>query len=254
MRARQSRLDVGGLDALIAACQQNYHFTPDSLEIYSVARPVVDAHFRNSLTYRLDVSGVARGKALNPDLDPQTSEGWDAGIEQDLFDETVRVGATYFEIDYEDLISFTPRAPGLPGTYANVNEAKSRGIEVFVAAKPTEKIRLRVDYTNLDNDDKSAGKALELRRPDHQVSATAGVQATEKLDITVYGVYVGPRMDISDARLDEYTLVNLVLSYDMSDTVEGYVRVENLLDEDYQQISTYGTAGIAAYAGVKAAF
>ena len=68
----QSSFDVRNLRALIAACQQNHNFTADSFEIYSVARAVIDPQFRNSLTHRLDVSGVARGKALNPDLDPCT--------------------------------------------------------------------------------------------------------------------------------------------------------------------------------------
>ncbi len=161
---------------------------------------------------------------------------------------------TYFDIDYEDLISFVFGDLGQPGSYINSSEAESRGVEVFVASRPHEKVDLRLDYTHLDNDSKSAGSQFELRRPDDQVSGTLGYQATQELDLILYGVYVGSRKDIFDVTLDEYFLFNLAANYDVSEALELYVRVENLFDEEYQQVSTYGTAGISAYAGFQGSF
>lgn len=190
----------------------------------------------------------------NPDLDPQTSEGWDVGFEQRLLDDTLRFGATYFDIVYEDLIDFVFGTADSPGTYRNASEAESTGVEVFAAVQPAKDIELRVDYTYLDNDDKSDRDTFELRRPEHQVSATLGYRVTDKLDLTLYGVYVDERRDLGNVELENYTLVNIAAGYDVSDMLEGYVRVENLLDEDYQELSTFGTSGIGAYVGLKARF
>jgi vitamin B12 transporter len=37
----------------------------------------------------------------------------------------------------------------------------------------------------------------------------------------------------------------------VSAAVEIYGRIENLFDENYQQISGFGTPGLSAYAGVR---
>ena len=39
----------------------------------------------------------------NPDLNPEKSLGWDAGIEQFFWNEGLSFGVTYFENDYKDL-------------------------------------------------------------------------------------------------------------------------------------------------------
>jgi vitamin B12 transporter len=43
-------------------------------------------------------------------------------------------------------------------------------------------------------------------------------------------------------------------SYQLRPGVELYGRVENLLDQDYQEVFGYNTAGIAAYAGMRFTF
>ena len=50
--------------------------------------------------------------------------------------------------------------------------------------------------------------------------------------------------------LQDYVLVNAKASYQISDHAEAFVRVENLLDQDYEEIWSYQAAGISAYAGV----
>ena len=43
-------------------------------------------------------------------------------------------------------------------------------------------------------------------------------------------------------------------SYQVTEKAQLFARVENLLDQDYQEAYTYGTAGITAYGGVKVTF
>ena len=54
--------------------------------------------------------------------------------------------------------------------------------------------------------------------------------------------------------MDSYTLVTVAGEYDLSDNLTAFARVENLLDEDYQEVFGYETANIAAYAGIRMRF
>jgi len=54
--------------------------------------------------------------------------------------------------------------------------------------------------------------------------------------------------------LDDYTLFNASLSYDLTDTVQLYLRADNLTNEDYETVSGYNTPGRSAYLGLKASF
>jgi vitamin B12 transporter len=55
--------------------------------------------------------------------------------------------------------------------------------------------------------------------------------------------------------LDDYWLVNVAASYKLQPGVEVFGRVENLLDQHYQEVFGYNaTPGIAAFAGIKLTF
>jgi len=54
--------------------------------------------------------------------------------------------------------------------------------------------------------------------------------------------------------MSSYTLVNLKGTYTLFDGVDVYARGENLLNEQYEEVWTYGTPGISGYAGVKVEF
>ncbi len=51
--------------------------------------------------------------------------------------------------------------------------------------------------------------------------------------------------------LDDYWLVRLAGSYELTPGVEAFGRIENLLDQNYQEVLGYETAGLAAYAGLR---
>jgi vitamin B12 transporter len=54
--------------------------------------------------------------------------------------------------------------------------------------------------------------------------------------------------------LNSYTLVNLTASYQLKPNVTLYLRGENLLDDEYQQVFGYQAPGVGVYAGLKARF
>ncbi len=91
------------------------------------------------------------------------SRSLDGGIEQGLWKERIRVGATYFHDRFYDLIDFVPQSAlptlGVPpaiaaeapeGAYFNSDSFRSQGAELDFAAKPTPSLTLQAAYTHLD--------------------------------------------------------------------------------------------------------
>jgi vitamin B12 transporter len=51
--------------------------------------------------------------------------------------------------------------------------------------------------------------------------------------------------------LDPYVLVNLYGTYRLTDNLEAFGRVENLLDERYEDVFSFRAPGMSAYAGIR---
>ena len=200
----------------------------------------------------------------NPNLIPEESISWDVGIEQSFFKKALVVDVTYFKANLENEI--TSRRNPVTGlsTPFNVDEESTReGIEVTVTARPTPDLDIFATYTHLDAYQTINGvTAREVRRPEHQASLNATYRFSDRARATVSAVYNGEFYD-TDYRnilmsqpilLDAYTLVTVAGEYDISDNLTAFARVENLLDEDYQEVFGYETANIAAYAGIRMRF
>ena len=166
------------------------------------------------------------------------------------------LGVTYFENHWDNLIDYDY----FTYSYANIAEALSRGVENFVAYRPADVWEIRAAYTYTETEDETTGESL-LRRPRNKAALDLTYSGSPDLRLTGGLQYVGTRKDQDFASwpstrvdLDDYTLVNLAASYDLTRQWRIFGRVENLLDEDYQEALGYGSPGIGAYGGVQATF
>ncbi len=196
----------------------------------------------------------------NPDLDPEKSKGWDIGLEQSMWEDLLTLNLTYFENDFEDLI--VNRYVDGSFIYLNVNEAKSKGIEFAATCQPTTDITLRASYTYTDTENKDTGEQL-LRRPKNKFNADLTYRFLEKGNINLNLVHVGSRKDTfynnvtfqsGRTRLSSYTVVNLAASFNVTDDLRLFGRIDNLFDKDYEEVWGYGTPGIGGYAGAEYTF
>ena len=92
-------------------------------------------------------------------------------------------------------------------------------------------------------------------RPEHLANLGLSWQPLD--DRLVLGLNVRLSQDAQDVdgtELDDYELVDINASYLIGRGLEIYGRVENVLDEDYEEIPTYNTSGAAAYAGLRYSF
>ena len=99
----------------------------------------------------------------NPDLRPETSRSFDAGIEQRILRNRLRFEATYFQNDFRDLIEFALIDPvNFCFQAQNVGRARARGAEAKITAVPAKDLLLDLVFTYQDTNDLETGS--ELRR------------------------------------------------------------------------------------------
>jgi vitamin B12 transporter len=193
----------------------------------------------------------------NPNLRPETSTGYDAGAEQTLVRETLRLGATYYYNRVRNLIVTAPSADGIDITYANIGRAHTDGVESFVAYNPVKSVTLRADYTYTQATDDGSGQQL-LRRPKHKASLNAAWQATTafSLNATVLTVssWIDGNRDFSIPRLSApgYTLVNLAASFAIDKHFTVFGRIDNLFDRHFQSPVGFLQPTLGAFAGIRA--
>jgi vitamin B12 transporter len=211
--------------------------------------------FKAPTLYQLFAPATLWGPIGNKNLKPEKSRGWDFGIEQELLKKRVVLGATYFRNDFKDLIQFD-----WGQGYINVAKAKTEGVELFASAKPIDDLTLRINYTYTDTEDKTTGEAL-IRRPKNKIGFDLNYHFLNNGNVNLGVIYVGKRDDmdfsISPSRrvkLDQYTLVNLAASYDISKNFQLFGRVENLLDKEYEEAKGFGTPGLSFFGGIKLSF
>jgi len=191
----------------------------------------------------------------NRELEPEKSIGWDFGVEQRLYLDWLSLELTYFDNSFRNMISYDPV------TWQNINlrKTESHGVEVALGAKPTTEMSLRAGYTYTDTEDKSTGKDL-LRRPKNKLFCDLDYRLMDKAHVYLGLISVGKRYDIDNSwpantvTLKRYNLVNVALSYDVTEHFQLTARVDNLNDAHYEEVYGYGTTGRAGYAGVRMSF
>ena len=189
----------------------------------------------------------------NANLKPETSFGYDVGVEQSLLGATVTGGVTWFQNNIKNLIVSGP-APAFQ--LLNVGRARTDGVESFMAWKALDTLTLRADYTYTDALDAGSKQAL-LRRPRHKASVNADWQATDDLSLNATLLYVGPQIDgnrdfsVPRLKMPDYVTIDLAASYRLTDKWSLFGRIENLTDTDYQSPDGFLRPRIGAYGGIK---
>jgi vitamin B12 transporter len=192
----------------------------------------------------------------NPDLRPEKSRGWEAGIDQGLFGSFAKAGLTYFRNHIENAVTqdayFT--------TSINSPAFDSSGIESYIEIDPVPGISARLDYTYTLIDKGDSSKPI-LRRPRHLLDGTLGWQINEKTDLGLNVQWVASYYDVYNSPLtygifkaNPYAVVNIAGSYRLTDSVKLTARINNLFDRAYEPADGFQLQGIEAFAGVAYTF
>jgi len=182
--------------------------------------------------------------APNTNLKAETSEAYDIGVQWQSADERIVLGATLFDQETENMIDFSYTAG-----YDNIALVDSQGGELTGAYAINNWLGIAASYTFIDSDDGN-GNAL-ARLPESTGNISASFDPDGPFSGAVLVRYNGEEANTDGSKLDSWTRVDLTGSYDLNETVEIYGRIENLLDEEYQQILGYGTPGLSGSVGVR---
>lgn len=195
----------------------------------------------------------------NPALKPERSESWDIGVEQSLFNGRALVDVTYFDATLDEEIATVFDSVTFQSTVVNQSgESNREGVEVTLQARLNPQWSLHGAYTYLDATEPDGVE--ELRRPEHTASLNVNYAFLDgRANVNLSAIYNGEQQDsefvpttaATRVTLDDYTLVNLAATYQVSDAVQVFARGENLLDEDYTETFSYRSPGAAGYLGVR---
>jgi vitamin B12 transporter len=188
--------------------------------------------------------------AATTQLGEETSRGYDLGIAW-ASENGAYLEATWFDQEIDDLITFD--LLGFSGYLQQPGRSDSRGLELVADLPLALGFRLSGNYT-INKTEAPDGEQRAFR-PKHLGNLGLNYYAAdERLRLGINLRSSRGAIDTSGSAIDDYTVVDINASYQLLAGLSIYGRVENALDEDYQEIPSYNTAAQAAYAGVRYEF
>ncbi len=199
-------------------------------------------------------------------LRPEQAVAYDVGVEQALLDRALSVGAIYFRREAKDEIDFVscfgnaaPFCAGRPfGTYNNIAVTFADGWEATARLK-AGRWRAALAYTSLDARNRTPGANFAKRlprQPDGNASLDLGYAFAAGHSLSLGVTEVGKSFDnaANTRLLKGYTLTALRGSWQVTEKIALYGRVENATDESYETASGYGSMQRQAFVGVRTKF
>jgi vitamin B12 transporter len=182
------------------------------------------------------------------DLTPETSEGFDFGVEYQLND-WLQMELVYFNQKVEDQITYSNSS----WTYVQeVPESKSKGFEWISHWLVLDQLSLNANFTRIVAEDSNGNP--RIRKPKFMANIGLDYQVDDKWLIGVNYRTTQDRVDIGNLALADYELIDLRILSEFSKSISGFLRIENLLDKEYVEVNGYNTPGQAAYVGVDVSF
>ncbi|MCM8800629.1 MAG: TonB-dependent receptor [Candidatus Omnitrophica bacterium] len=204
--------------------------------------------FKAPSLYQLYAPQTAWGPIGNSNLKPEKSETYEIGFEH-KFNDNLKLSSVYFHSQLKDLIDYI----GGQG-YVNVSKSRIKGIENELIYSLNKNIDLSLGYTWLDTENKENHAEL-ARRPSNKVLFRIKGEfdkLTTYLDIS----YTGHRFSDTSGNqlLKPYVLGNIAINYKLKDNFEVFSRVENIVDEKYEEIKGYQTSKFSLFFGTRLIF
>lgn len=190
----------------------------------------------------------------NPLLKPEFSQSFDAGIEKSFLNRHVRGELTLFRNSYTDLIDFSAQVFRL----VNRSQVRTQGAEFAFTARVNPSLELRAYGSYMDW--RLTNTTEPLRDVPHWQS---GGGITWKIKPRWHWqadmLAVGRRYDYQipvplKQTVGGYSTASLSTSYDLSEGLTAFLRVDNLFDQGYHEYIGFPNPGIYVRAGVRYRF
>ncbi|MGB6876026.1 MAG: TonB-dependent receptor [Candidatus Acidiferrales bacterium] len=220
----------------------------------------------------------------NPNLAPERSDTFNAGIDQEVANGRVKFSETFFRNEYYDIVSFASCIPGVPcgfpipstctssdeqaeggfGTFFNTDAARAYGAETTIEARPLRWLSILGNYTydntlvlkspNAYDPALTPGNRLFLR-PLNSADLILNA-AFRRMDWNLAGYFVGRSTDSDFLGLGftsnpGYFRLDLGTQFAVKGGFSVLAHAENLLDRRYSDAVGYPALGLNYLVGVK---
>jgi vitamin B12 transporter len=198
----------------------------------------------------------------NPNLKPEESNSWDAGVEQHLWARRIRLAATYFRNDFTNLIQPTLTDPvNFCFEAQNIGKARAEGVEVEASIMPVDGLTVALAYTYTDSEDQTTGDPLR-RIAENNLAVTATWEPLPGLTLSGEVLVLSSQFEApGQPRNPGYAVVNAAAAYRLPikrwgflSNITLHVRATNLFNEDYSQVAGFPALGTHVVAGIRATF
>ncbi|MBC8024719.1 MAG: TonB-dependent receptor, partial [Steroidobacteraceae bacterium] len=190
----------------------------------------------------------------NPTLAPERGESREIEFSQSLLDGKARWSATWFEGEFRNAIDFDS---GPPPMLVNRNRVDTKGAELAGRFAASEQWQFDGSVTQATSEVASSGNQLR-NRPEWRGGVGAHFSPLSTLRFSASATYVGNSLDSSiatgDVRIDSYARFDASAVWQVSETFEAFVAVDNLTDEQYEEFVGNEVRGILPRAGVRLSF
>lgn len=205
-----------------------------------------------------DLYGFFPGSfAGNPNLRPERSRGYEAGVRYAT--RKLDLAVTAFSNQLRDEIVSTYDPATFLSSVANATgTSPRRGIEASGTWRPLDGLSIGANYTFLDAKQQTVAGAVRLREL-RRARNTGNLYAdwrTGSLTLGASVAYVGKRRDtdfdtFQTVTLKDYALVGARIAYAVLPNVELFGRIENAADTHYQDVVGYQVPGRTVFGGVR---
>jgi vitamin B12 transporter len=197
----------------------------------------------------------------NPDLQPEKSLSYDFGVDQRLWRNRIRVGLTYFQNNFTNLITCCVPLPTAPfGGPVNVGRARSAGIEFTSEVDVLPNLVAQLNYTYTDSENLATDRPLP-REPRHRWNVGLTWEPVTRLSLFTQVHVVTEQFEtFGEVYNGGYTRVDVGGTWRILDRtgwlpkLELTARIQNLLNERYAEVRGFPALGINALVGLRASF
>jgi outer membrane cobalamin receptor len=211
----------------------------------------------------------------NPNLKPEKSTSYDAGVNQSFLDGKAVFDLTYFYNRFTDQIVYVGGSTLSTFTYANLANSRAEGLESSVRLRPTRSIELTLDYTWLDSAILALTNSSEplvpfvvgeplLRRPRNLggfdfswrhgrllLNSNAVIHGAD-LDVEPNDGTYACEFDLPCLFENKgYVDLNGGFAFQMPRGVEIFGRLNNILDQKYEEAFGYPALHLNFLTGIK---
>lgn len=193
------------------------------------------------------INHIVQWVFANPDLTPETSVTWQVGVEQGFFDRRLKLSATYYHMDVQDMINYASTGDtylGLPVmTYENLEEARIQGVEATADFSIMEGLDFHLNYAYTDAKNKETDERLN-DTPEHSFGAVLDyINKPHRFGGAMSLTYTSDQRNLvfspgASEQTEAFTSIGFNVWKTLFKNTRLKLEVDNLLDEDLEGSDT----------------